>query len=95
MNKKIMNSIKSGIGSYVLLILFNYIIYLVSGWSITEQMIPSLLKELRDTEPNFQADYDDKKDLKELLSLSDKNSKIPNVNSWETVLPLYPLSPFN
>ena len=42
MNKKIMNSIKSGIGSYVLLILFNYIIYLVSGWSITEQMIPSL-----------------------------------------------------
>ena len=63
--------------------------------TIREQMIPSLLKELRDTEPNFQADYDDKKDLKELLSLSDKNSKIPNVNSWETVLPLYPLSPFN
>ena len=44
MNKKIMNSIKSGIGSYVLLRLFNYIIYLVSGWSITEQMIPSLSK---------------------------------------------------
>ena len=45
MNKKIMNSIKSGIGSYVLLILFNYIIYLVSGWSITEQMSPSLSKD--------------------------------------------------
>ena len=45
MNKKIMNSIKSGIGSYVLLILFNYIIYLVSGWSIAEQMIPSFSKD--------------------------------------------------
>ena len=45
MNKKMMNSIKSGIGSYVLLILFNYIIYLVSGWSIAEQMIPSFSKD--------------------------------------------------
>ena len=45
MNEKIINSIKSGIGSYILLILINYIIYLLSGWSIMEEMIPSLDKD--------------------------------------------------
>ena len=45
MNKKIVNSIKSGIGSYVLLISINYIIYALSGWSIMDQMIPSLNKD--------------------------------------------------
>ena len=40
MNEKIKNSIKSGIGSYILLILINYIIYLLSGWSIMDEMIP-------------------------------------------------------
>ena len=44
MNKKIKNSIKSGIGSYILLILINYIIYLLSGWSIMDEMIPGLNK---------------------------------------------------
>ena len=42
MKNKIFNSIKSGIGSYLLLILINYIIYLLSDWSIMDQMIPSL-----------------------------------------------------
>ena len=42
MKNKILNSIKSGIGSYILLILINYIIYLLSGWTIMEQMIPGL-----------------------------------------------------
>ncbi len=45
MNKKTIDSIKSGIGSYILLILINYIIYLLSGWSIMEEMIPSLDKD--------------------------------------------------
>ena len=45
MNKKIKNSIKSGIGSYILLILINYIIYLLSGWSIMDEMIPGLNKD--------------------------------------------------
>ena len=42
MKNKIFNSIKSGVGSYILLILINYIIYLLSGWTIIDQMIPSL-----------------------------------------------------
>jgi len=42
MKNKIFNSIKSGVGSYILLILINYIIYLLSGWTIMDQMIPSL-----------------------------------------------------
>lgn len=42
MKNKIFNSIKSGIGSYILLILINYIIYLLSDWTIMDQMIPSM-----------------------------------------------------
>ena len=42
MKNKIFNSIKSGVGSYILLILINYIIYLLSGGTIMDQMIPSL-----------------------------------------------------
>ena len=45
MNEKITNSIKSGIGSYVLLISMNYIIFLLSGWSIMDEMIPGLNKD--------------------------------------------------
>ena len=44
MIKKISNSIKSGIGSYILLILINYIVYLISGWTIMDEMIPGLNK---------------------------------------------------
>ena len=42
MKNKIFNSIKSSIGSYILLILINYIIYLLSGWTIMDQMIPGI-----------------------------------------------------
>ena len=45
MNKNILNSIKSGIGSYILLISINYIIYALTGWSIMDQMIPGLNKD--------------------------------------------------
>jgi hypothetical protein len=41
MKNKIMVSIKSGIGSYIILIIINYIIFLISNWSIMEEMIPS------------------------------------------------------
>ena len=41
MKNKIMASIKSGIGSYTVLIIINYIIFLISDWSIMEEMIPS------------------------------------------------------
>ena len=36
-----MVSIKSGIGSYIVLIIINYIIFLMIDWSIMEEMIPS------------------------------------------------------
>ena len=45
MNEKIKNSIKSGIGSYILLILINYLIYLLSGWSIMDEKIPGPNKD--------------------------------------------------
>ena len=41
MKNKIIVSIKSGIGSYIVLIIINYIIFLISDWSIMEEMIPS------------------------------------------------------
>ena len=40
-----MASIKSGIGSYIVLIIINYIIFLISDWSIMEEMIPSFSME--------------------------------------------------
>ena len=45
MKNKIMVSIKSGIGSYIILIIINYIIFLMSDWSIMEEMIPSFSME--------------------------------------------------
>ena len=42
MNKKIINSIKSGIGSYILLIFLNYIIYLLTGWTVSQEMLPAI-----------------------------------------------------
>ena len=37
----------------------------------------------------------DKEDLIELLDLGNKNIFNANINSWEKVLPLYPMSPIN
>ena len=45
MKNKILVSIKSGIGSYIVLIIINYIIFLISDWSIMEEMIPSFSME--------------------------------------------------
>ena len=42
MNKKIINSIKSGIGSYILLIFLNYIIYMLTGWTVSQEMLPAI-----------------------------------------------------
>tara|TARA_B100000945_G_C20364444_1_gene588840 strand:+ start:417 stop:1070 length:654 start_codon:yes stop_codon:yes gene_type:complete len=63
--------------------------------TMREKVLPKVIKELDNSEPNFKADYDDEEDLKELLNLSNKNIGISNFNSWEKVLPLYPLSPIN
>jgi len=62
---------------------------------VTEKIVPKVIQELGSTEPYFQANYDDEKDLKELLNLSNENLAISTSNSWEKVLPLYPISPIN
>ena len=63
--------------------------------NIKEKLMPKLFEELKDSKCSYQAEYNDILDLKELLNLSDKNSKDPNFNSWDKVLPLYPISPIN
>jgi len=62
---------------------------------IQETVLPKVIKELESKELFFEAIYDNKEDLKELLDLSNKNSLNSNVDSWKKVLPLYPISPIN
>ena len=62
---------------------------------IREIVLPKVVKKLESKELFFEAIYDDKEDLKELLNLSDKNLLNSNVDSWKNVLPLYPISPIN
>ena len=62
---------------------------------IRETVLPKVVKELESKELSFEANYDDKEDLKELLDLSNKNLINSNVDSWRKVLPLYPISPIN
>ena len=62
---------------------------------IREIVLPKVVKELESKELFLEANYDDKEDLKELLDLTNKNLLNTNVNSWEKVLPLYPISPIN
>ena len=62
---------------------------------IRETVLPKVIKELESKELTFEANYDDKEDLKELLDLSNKNLLNSNIDSWRKVLPLYPISPIN
>ncbi len=62
---------------------------------IRETVLPKFVKELDNEEITFEADYDDKEDLKELLNLTNKNLLNSNLDSWKKVLPLYPISPIN
>ena len=62
---------------------------------IRETILPKVIKELESKELFFEAIFDDKEDLKELLDLSNKNLLNSNIDSWRKVLPLYPISPIN
>ena len=62
---------------------------------IRETVLPKVVRELERKELFFEAIYDDKEDLKELLDLSNKNLLNSNIDSWRKVLPLYPISPIN
>jgi len=68
---------------------------LTSDLIIREIVLPKVVKDLESKELLFEAIYDDKEDLKELLNLSNKNLLNSNVDSWKKVLPLYPISPIN
>ncbi len=62
---------------------------------IREIVLPKVIKELESKELFFEADYKDEEDLIELLDLSNKNLLNANLDSWQKVLPLYPISPIN
>jgi len=62
---------------------------------IRETLLPKVVKELESKELFFEAIYDDKEDLKELLDLSNKSLSNTNVDTWQQVLPLYLISPIN
>ena len=62
---------------------------------IRETVLPKVVKELNSEEITFEANYDVKEDLKELLNLANKNLLNSNLDSWKNVLPLYPISPIN
>ena len=57
---------------------------------IRETVLPKVMQDVERKELFFEANYEDKLDLKELLDLSNIN-----LNSWQKVLPLYPISPIN
>lgn len=63
--------------------------------TIKEKVIPKIFEELTNIESSYQAEYSDIEDLKELLNLSKKNSQNSISNTWNKVLPLYPISPIN
>ena len=62
---------------------------------IREIVLPKVIKELNSKELFFEANYEDEEDLRELLNLSNNNFLNANLNSWQQVLPLYPISPIN
>jgi len=62
---------------------------------VRETVLPKVIKEFENKELFYEADHKDKEDLIELLDLSNNNFLNTNVNSWQEVLPLYPISPIN
>ena len=62
---------------------------------IRETVLPKIIEEFESNELFFEAHYNDKEDLKQLLDLSNKKLLNSNIDSWRKVLPLYPISPIN
>ena len=63
--------------------------------NIKEKLIPKIFEDLKNIECSYQAEYNEIEDLKELLNLSNRNLQDSNFNTWDKVLPLYPISPIN
>ena len=66
-----------------------------SKLNIEEVISPKLYKTFIKKEVSFEAEYDIKDELKELLELSTKNHNNLIQNNWANVLPIYPIEPVN
>ena len=66
-----------------------------SNLCIDEVIIPKLYKNLIPREAYFEAEYDIKDELKQLLELSTRNHEKLIQNHWANVLPIYPIEPVN
>ena len=66
-----------------------------SNLHIGEVIPPKLYKKFITREAYFEAEYDIKNELKQLLELSANNYENLISNHWTNVLPIYPLEPVN
>ena len=66
-----------------------------SNLHIQEIVSPKLYKDFIKKEVQFEAEYDIKDELKQLLELSTINYKNLVSNHWKNVLPIYPIEPVN
>ena len=66
-----------------------------SNFLIEELISPKLYKYLIKKETYFEAEYDIKDELKQLLELSAMNHENSIENHWANVLPIYPIEPVN
>ena len=62
---------------------------------VKELVRPKLCKNLEKDSIHFEVSFNIKKELEELLNLSYLNYQNSISNSWEDVLPIYPISPVN
>ena len=62
---------------------------------IKEVISPKLYEKFTKKGAQFEAEYDIKDELKELLELSAKNHENLISNHWTNVLPIYPIEPVN
>tara|TARA_Y100001933_G_scaffold161878_1_gene160243 strand:- start:104 stop:760 length:657 start_codon:yes stop_codon:yes gene_type:complete len=66
-----------------------------SNLDIEEVICPKLYKKLIKSEAYFEAEYDIKDELKQLLEFSARNHENLIQNHWANVLPIYPIKPVN
>tara|TARA_B100000900_G_C20478150_1_gene674281 strand:- start:111 stop:776 length:666 start_codon:yes stop_codon:yes gene_type:complete len=62
---------------------------------VKELVKPKLCRYLEEDSIHYEVSFNIKDELEELLNLSYLNHQNSIVNSWEDVLPIYPLSPVN
>ena len=62
---------------------------------VKELVRPKLCKNLEKDSIQFEVSFNIKEELEELLNLSYLNHQNSISNSWEDVLPIYPISPVN